>query len=140
MTRHQHWIATQAIHSKLNEVEAMMEDTTLRYEEIAQVQRRDLNNQVQDLDEKIDAQGQELKATLAIQGHELLHGLIMLPMKTHVTIIWMIKCFNNKLKKRSKHDFDLTKNVNALRKSAFNKILSMLNSNKSRNAYDMIKS
>ena len=70
MTRHQHWIATQAVHSKLNELEAMMEDTTLRYEERAQVQRRDLNNQVQDLHEKIDAQGQELKATLTIQGQE----------------------------------------------------------------------
>ena len=54
--------------------------------------------------------------------------------------MWMLKCFNNKLKKRSKHDFDLTKNVNALRKSTFNKRLSMLNSNKSKNAYDMIKS
>jgi hypothetical protein len=61
-------------------------------------------------------------------------------MKTHATIMWMLKCFNNKLKKRSKHDFDLSKNVNALKKSAFNKRLSMLNSNKSKNAYDMIKS
>ncbi|KAK1648770.1 hypothetical protein QYE76_066575 [Lolium multiflorum] len=140
MTRHQHWIATQAVHSKLNELEAMMEDTTLRYEERAQVQRRDLNNQVQDLHEKIEAQGQELKATLAIQGHELLHRLIMIPIKTHATIMWMLKCFNNKLKKRSKHDFDLSKNVNALKKSAFNKRISMLNSNKSKNAFDMIKS
>jgi hypothetical protein len=71
---------------------------------------------------------------------ELLHRLIMPPMKTHVTIMWMIKCFNNNLKKRSKHDLDLTKNVNASRKSAFNKRLSMLNSNKTKNAYDMIKS
>ena len=64
----------------------------------------------------------------------------MLPMKTHVTIMWMINYFNTKLNKRSKHDIDLTKNVNALKKSAFDKKLSMLNSNKSKNAYDMIKS
>jgi hypothetical protein len=60
-------------------------------------------------------------------------------MKTHVTIMWMNKCFNNKLKKHRKHVFDLNKNVNALRKRAFNKRLYMLNSNKSKNVYDMIK-
>ncbi len=54
--------------------------------------------------------------------------------------MWMFKCFTNKLKKRSKLAFALFKNVNALKKSAFNKRISMLNSNKSKNASDMIKS
>lgn len=70
MTRHQHWIATQAVHAKLNQFEAMLKDTNVRYEERAQVQRNDLNNQVPDLNEKIETQGNELKATLAIQGQE----------------------------------------------------------------------
>ena len=70
MTRHQHWIATQAVHAKLNQFEAMLKDTNVRYEERAQVQRIDLNNQVQELNEKIETQGNELKATLAMQGQE----------------------------------------------------------------------
>ena len=64
----------------------------------------------------------------------------MILMKTHATIMWMFKCFTNKLKKRSKLDFDLSKSVNALKKSAFTKRTSMLNSNKSKNAFAMIKS
>ena len=68
MTRHQHWIATQAVHAKLNQFEAMLKDTNVRYEERAQVQTNDLNNQVQDLNEKIEANVNELKATLAIHG------------------------------------------------------------------------
>ncbi|KAK1602537.1 hypothetical protein QYE76_017968 [Lolium multiflorum] len=139
MTRHQHWIATQAVHAKLNQFEAMLKDTNVRYEERAQVQRIDLNNQVQELNEKIETQGNELKATLAIQGHELLHRRIMIPIKTHATIMWMLKCFNNKLKKRSKHDFDLSKNVYALKKNAFNKNISMLNSKRNNNVFVMIK-
>ncbi|KAK1681399.1 hypothetical protein QYE76_042247 [Lolium multiflorum] len=139
MTRHQHWIATQAVHAKLNQFEAMLKDTNVRYEERAQVQRIDLNNQVQELNEKIETQGNELKATLAIQGHELLHRRIMIPIKTHATIMWMLKCFNNKLKKRSKHDFDLSKNVYALKKNAFNKRISMLNSKRNNNVFVMIK-
>ncbi|KAK1682133.1 hypothetical protein QYE76_042981 [Lolium multiflorum] len=139
MTRHQHWIATQAVHAKLNQFEAMLKDTNVRYEERAQVQRIDLNNQVQELNEKIETQGNELKATLAMQGHELLHRRIMIPIKTHATIMWMLKCFNNKLKKRSKHDFDLSKNVYALKKNAFNKNISMLNSKRNNNVFVMIK-
>ncbi|KAK1600909.1 hypothetical protein QYE76_007643 [Lolium multiflorum] len=139
MTRHQHWIATQAVHAKLNQFEAMLKDTNVRYEERAQVQRIDLNNQVQELNEKIETQGNELKATLAIQGHELLHRRIMIPIKTHATIMWMLKCFNNKLKKRSKHDFDLSKNFYALKKNAFNKRISMLNSKRNNNVFVMIK-
>ncbi|KAK1602101.1 hypothetical protein QYE76_017144 [Lolium multiflorum] len=139
MTRHQHWIATQAVHAKLNQFEAMLKDTNVRYEERAQVQRIDLNNQVQELNEKIETQGNELKATLAIQGHELLHRRIMIPIKTHATIMWMLKCFNNKLKKRSKHDFALSKNVYALKKNAFNKNISMLNSKRNNNVFAMIK-
>ncbi|KAK1596214.1 hypothetical protein QYE76_018553 [Lolium multiflorum] len=139
MTRHQHWIATQAVHAKLNQFEAMLKDTNVRYEERAQVQRIDLNNQVQELNEKIETQGNELKATLAIQGHELLHRRIMIPIKTHATIMWMLKCFNNKLKKRSKHDFALSKNVYALKKNAFNKNISMLNSKRNNNVFVMIK-
>ncbi|KAK1595661.1 hypothetical protein QYE76_000079 [Lolium multiflorum] len=139
MTRHQHWIATQAVHAKLNQFEAMLKDTNVRYEERAQVQRIDLNNQVQELNEKIETQGNELKATLAMQGHELLHRRIMIPIKTHATIMWMLKCFNNKLKKRSKHDFDLSKNVYALKKNAFNKSISMLNSKRNNNVFVMIK-
>ncbi|KAK1617303.1 hypothetical protein QYE76_022820 [Lolium multiflorum] len=38
--------------------------------ELKYVQRRDLNVQVQDLHEKIDAQGHDLKATLATQGQQ----------------------------------------------------------------------
>ncbi|KAK1681441.1 hypothetical protein QYE76_042289 [Lolium multiflorum] len=139
MTRHQHWIATQAVHAKLNQFEAMLKDTNVRYEERAQVQRIDLNNQVQELNEKIETQGNELKATLAMQGHELLHRRIMTPIKTHATIMWMLKCFNNKLKKRSKHDFDLSKNVYALKKNAFTKNISMLNSKRNNNVFVMIK-
>ncbi|KAK1617402.1 hypothetical protein QYE76_022919 [Lolium multiflorum] len=139
MTRHQHWIATQAVHAKLNQFEAMLKDTNVRYEERAQVQRIDLNNQVQELNEKIETQGNELKATLAMQGHELLHRRIMIPIKTHATIMWMLKCFNNKLKKRSKHDFALSKNVYALKKNAFNKNISMLNSKRNNNVFAMIK-
>ncbi|KAK1680687.1 hypothetical protein QYE76_041535 [Lolium multiflorum] len=139
MTRHQHWIATQAVHAKLNQFEAMLKDTNVRYEERAQVQRIDLNNQVQELNEKIETQGNDLKATLAMQGHELLHLRIMIPIKTHATIMWMLKCFNNKLKKRSKHDFDLSKNVYALKKNAFNKNISMLNSKRNNNVFVMIK-
>ncbi|KAK1628061.1 hypothetical protein QYE76_002376 [Lolium multiflorum] len=63
----------------------------------------------------------------------------MIPIKTHATIMWMLKCFNNKLKKRSKHDFDLSKNVYALKKNAFNKRISMLNSKRNNNVFVMIK-
>ncbi|KAK1679591.1 hypothetical protein QYE76_040439 [Lolium multiflorum] len=63
----------------------------------------------------------------------------MIPIKTHATIMWMLKCFTNKLKKRSKHDFDLSKNVNALKKNAFNKNISMLNSKRNNNVFVMIK-
>ncbi|KAK1616599.1 hypothetical protein QYE76_022116 [Lolium multiflorum] len=151
MTRHQHWIATQAVNKSIHDLTARMDETVLRYEERAQVQRRDLNVQVQDLHDKLDAQGHEMTATLAIQantqglrtliaqGHELLHRRIMIPIKTHTTIMWMLKCFTNKLKKRSKLDFDLSKNVNALKKSAFNKRISMLNSKRNNNVFVMIK-
>ncbi|KAK1694292.1 hypothetical protein QYE76_010989 [Lolium multiflorum] len=63
----------------------------------------------------------------------------MIPIKTHATIMWMLKCFNNKLKKRSKHVFDLSKNVNALKKNAFNKSFSMLNSKRNNTVFVMIK-
>ncbi|KAK1585102.1 hypothetical protein QYE76_037468 [Lolium multiflorum] len=63
----------------------------------------------------------------------------MIPIKTHATIMWMLKCFNNKLKKRSKHDFDLSKNVYALKKNAFTKNISMLNSKRNNNVFVMIK-
>ncbi|KAK1609611.1 hypothetical protein QYE76_033284 [Lolium multiflorum] len=60
-------------------------------------------------------------------------------MMTHTTIMWMFKCFTNKLKKRSKQDFDLYKNVYALKKNAFNKSISMLNSKRNNNVFVMIK-
>jgi hypothetical protein len=82
---------------------------------------------------------QGLRALIA-QGQELLHRLTMILMKTHTTIMWMFKCFNNKLKKRSKLDFESSKNDNALKKSVFGKRISMFNSNKNKNAFDMIKS
>jgi hypothetical protein len=63
----------------------------------------------------------------------------MTPIKTHATIMWMLKCFNNKLKKRSKHDFDLSKNVYALKKNAFNKSFYMLNSKRNNTVFVMIK-
>lgn len=70
MTRHQHWIATQAVNKSIHDITARIDETVARYEERAQVQRIDLNNQVQDLREKMEDQDQELKATLTIQAQE----------------------------------------------------------------------
>ena len=70
MTQHQHWIATQAVNKSIHDLTARIDETVARYEERAQVQRRDLNVQVQDFHEKLDAQGHDLKATLATQGQQ----------------------------------------------------------------------
>ncbi|KAK1648988.1 hypothetical protein QYE76_066793 [Lolium multiflorum] len=142
MTRHQHWIATQAVHAKLNQFEAMLKDTNVRYEERAQVQRIDLNNQVQELNEKIETQGNELKATLTMQGQEtreiktaldnILHTLNRQEDRRHHSR-------SSRSHSSSGASDDLSKNVYALKKNAFNKNISMLNSKRNNNAFVMIK-
>jgi hypothetical protein len=68
--------------------------------------------------------GETTKATiqglhvLMVQGFELLLHLIVVSMKTHITIMLMIKCFSDKLKKQSKNIIDLNKIVFA--KNTFN--------------------
>ncbi|KAK1645973.1 hypothetical protein QYE76_063778 [Lolium multiflorum] len=70
MTRHQHWIATQAVNKSIHDLTARIDETVARYEERAQVQRRDLNVQVQDIHDKLDAQAHDMRATLATQGQQ----------------------------------------------------------------------
>jgi hypothetical protein len=53
-------------------------------------------------------------------------------MKTHTTIMWMLKYFNNKLERWSKHVLNLNKRD-------YNKQLAKLNSKRNNNAFAMIK-
>jgi hypothetical protein len=56
----------------------------------------------------------------------------MLLMKTHTTIMWMLKYFNNKLEMWSKHVLNLNKRD-------YNKHIAKLNSKRNNNVFVMIK-
>jgi hypothetical protein len=56
----------------------------------------------------------------------------MLLMKTHTTIMWMLKYFNNKLEMWSKH-------VLKLNMRDYNKLIAKLNSKRNNNVFVMIK-
>ena len=79
----------------------------------------------------IEANTQGLRA-LIVQGIELRRHLIMPLMKTHTTIMWMLKYFNNKLEMRSKHVLNLNKR-------GYNKQIVKLNSKRNNNVFVMIK-
>jgi hypothetical protein len=53
-------------------------------------------------------------------------------MKTHTTIMWMLKYFNNKLEMWSKHVLNLNKRD-------YNKLIAKLNSKRNNNVFVMIK-